>query len=451
MAEAGRVVAANPPAQRLGVRAGMGLASALAVAPGLQAREREARAETAALHDLACWAGRYTPALSLDPPAGLLLDVSGSLRLFGGITALLGSVSDGCRKLGFVVEAAAAPTALAARWFARCARRVVIEEPSQLAAAIGPLPIDVLDCAPTVGEMLSHIGALTLADCLQLPRAGLARRGGAAVLQQLDQALGRSPDPRPWFVPPERFTSRLEFVAPAYESTPLLFAARRLLGALTAWLAARQAGIERLVLRLEHERQPPTLLDITLGAASRDDTRLATLAGEHLARLVLPAAVLAITLEADRAQALAGVNASLFPDPRRQHEQATLLVERLRARLGHGAVQGIAAAADHRPEYAWQNCEPGSGCVELALLPSRPLWLLTEPEPLASRDGQPCRGDTLALLAGPERIESGWWDDAPAADTRRDYFVAAGHHGELLWIYHDRAFPGRWYLHGIFS
>jgi protein ImuB len=61
-------------------------------------------------------------------------------------------------------------------------------------------------------------------------------------------------------------------------------------------------------------------------------------------------------------------------------------------------------------------------------------------------------GRPLWLVAGPERIEAGWWDDAFAA---RDYFIAQGDDGALLWVYRFRHAPlaneSGWYLHGRFG
>ena len=51
----------------------------------------------------------------------------------------------------------------------------------------------------------------------------------------------------------------------------------------------------------------------------------------------------------------------------------------------------------------------------------RPLWLLPAPQPLDERRGRPLHRGALELVAGPERIESGWWD---GADVPRDYYVA---------------------------
>jgi len=67
---------------------------------------------------------------------------------------------------------------------------------------------------------------------------------------------------------------------------------------------------------------------------------------------------------------------------------------------------------------------------------TRPAWLLPEPRPLTEHRGRPLlEGQPLRLLAGPERIETGWWDGPAAA---RDYFVAATPAGLLVWIFRTR-------------
>jgi protein ImuB len=84
---------------------------------------------------------------------------------------------------------------------------------------------------------------------------------------------------------------------------------------------------------------------------------------------------------------------------------------------------------------------------------TRPAWLLPEPQALPERQHQPLlEGRALQLLAGPERIEAGWWEGTPAL---RDYFIAQAHDGALVWIYRLRLpredEPGGWFLHGRFA
>jgi protein ImuB len=447
-AGARRIVAANGAAQRCGVHAGLGVASALALAPDLAVSPRNLRAENEALQEIAGWALQFTPGASLDAPACVLLEIAASLRLFGGLETLLQCIEQGSRELGYAVETAAAPTPRAARWLARAGHSVLIRDPESLPSVLAPLPLEVLDADPATVEMLFSVGAVTVADCLQLPRAGLARRGAAALTQALDQALGRQPDPRPWFVAPDIYIARVPFPAATEHAEALLFGARRLFAGLAAHLAARHAGIERFRLDLEHEEGAPTLLTITLGGTSRDEARFTLLAREHLARLTLPCPVEALALTATEIRPLPGASGSLFGDAHKAAEAQQLLVERLRARLGFEAIGGLLPVADHRPERAWRTAEPGHRDRLPLPAQSRPLWLLPHPQRLEIRNAQPCWHGPLELLSGPERIESGWWDDAEAM---RDYFVAKAPDSALVWVFRELTAPYDWYAQGIFA
>ncbi|KAG1589015.1 hypothetical protein G6F46_014656 [Rhizopus delemar] len=116
----------------------------------------------------------------------------------------------------------------------------------------------------------------------------------------------------------------------------------------------------------------------------------------------------------------------------------TQLRERLRARLGDDAVQPLAVQADHRPERA-SGTQPA--VKPPSYWPLRPGWLLDTPQPL--------RDPRLRIVAGPERIESGWWDQA---DARRDYYVVETAHGQRGWAFRTRNDPhAPWMLHGWFG
>jgi len=283
---------------------------------------------------------------------------------------------------------------------------------------------------------------------MALPRDGLARRGGRQLLDTVDRALGRLPAPRQFFVPPAQFSAKLELAAPVAHSEALLFAARRLINQLTGFLAARNGGIQRFTLTLLHERSAATRVDIGLVAPTRDPAHLTLLVRERLGALALNAPVHTLGVEADDILVLAEANRELFADRAEGQGEWQKLVERLRARLGPQGVQGVAAEAEHRPERASRASEPGTVSVAPARGP-RPLWLLAAPQPLREVAARPHYRETaLALVAGPERIESGWWDDD---DVKRDYFVAQTPDHATLWIYRERRAPGGWYLHGVFS
>lgn len=430
----------------------MSLATAMAIAPGLDARERDPGAERTLLDNLATWAIQFTPQVCLDPPAGLVLEIEASLRLFGGIAALRQRILEGCQQQGLSVQTAIAPTPLAARWLAQGKPGEILTDVQKLDAAVAALPIHVLDTEADVLSLLQSVGVHTLGQCQHLPRAGLARRGGRNIPQQLDRALGLTPDPRPSFQPSPQFHARQELMFPVKDTEALLFVARRLLLSLTGNLASQQAGVEYLDFTLEQEGGSRQTLHIRLGTLSRDEQRFLLLAREHLARITLTAPVQALALAAPESHSLPGNNRELFGDCTRAQEERSFLVERLRARLGTEAVLGLALHADHRPEMAWRRVIPGRGGANVSILPQRrPLWLLPEPAALPDTTDGP---GPLLLLAGPERIASGWWDDPASGNpggVERDYYLAQGAGQDLLWVYRDLQPPGRWYLHGVFS
>jgi len=76
------------------------------------------------------------------------------------------------------------------------------------------------------------------------------------------------------------------------------------------------------------------------------------------------------------------------------------------------------------------------------------LWLLEEPRPLREVAARPhYENEPLTVIAGPEIIESGWWD----SDIKRDYFVAQTRSHSTYWIFRERRQPWAWFLHGIFG
>jgi protein ImuB len=343
---------------------------------------------------------------------------------------------------------AGAPTPLAAQLFARAGLPTRIRHGDALRLSLGQLPASVLDLPAALGDMLRNIGIRTLGECLELPRDGLARRAGRELLAQLDCALGNAPDPRPAFMPPQTFKATLPLPAPVENAEMLLFAARRLIAELCGLLAATGKGAQRLKFLLSHEDGRETHLALSLVTASRDPAHLASVLRERLERTRLPSPAITITLESEKLLPFSSGNLTFLPDEREQTEALARLIERLRARLGESAVQGLDAVADHRPERAWCAREPGNNGdgTRITWRPSaRPLWLLNTPRPLAQVHEIPQYEGPLTRLTAAERIESGWWD---GGDIKREYFVARNPAQSLLWIYRE---SGGWYLHGFFS
>jgi len=425
----------------------MTISAALALAPRLRSVTRDPAAETEALLGVAGWVAQFTSTVALEFPEGVLLEVAGSLKLFGGLASLIERLRRGLAEMGWSAAFAGAPTPRAAFWLVLDGREKFIGSLEKIEPALAALPVEVLRRDDETRAALETIGVRTLGELQMLPRDGLARRFGQRLLDDLDRALGRLPDPRNLFVPPARFRAGIELPAEVAQAEALLFAVRRLIVQLSGFLAARSGGVRRFVLRLKHRDRAATEIAIGLVAPSRDAEHFTLLVRERLSRLTLAEPVREIVLQAADILPLAGSNFGLLLEQGKPPGNWEHLVERLRARLGGEAVRGIASQAEHRPERAGVIADLDEKQLELDF-GDRPFWLLEAPRLLTEIGAVPHHDGPLELLVGPERIESGWWD---GGDIARDYFVARMCNEALVWIYRERRGEGGWYLHGVFA
>lgn len=441
------VVACNEAARAGGLRAGMTSSAARVRVPGLRMLARDRGAERSALQRLAGACLAWTDHVAPEPPGDVLLEVGGSLHLFGGIERLGRQVDGLLDELGYAAGRGVAPTPEAARLLARAGGGTVLEA-QRLPDVLARLPWTVLEPDEATAGQLHGWGLRTLGECFALPRAGVAQRLGEAFLNRLDRLRGARGETVPRFEAPPRFQGVLSLPAETAELDLPLAALERLAAELEAWLRARDAGIQRFAVDLHPPRGPRTSVYVGLAAPGREADHLLAVARERLERVELPGAIVAVGLRSHRCLPYHPPGHDLWAEA--GAEPPERLLERLRARLGHDAVQGVTLHADHRPERAWAWQAPGAvPAHEPRHAPPRPLWLLREPAPLAlDAHGRPqCRG-TLELLDGPERIETGWWD---GDDVERDYFIARSPEGMTLWVYRERRVPRTWYVQGLFA
>jgi protein ImuB len=440
---------------------------------------------------LGWWALQFTPKVARLEDA-LLLEVSASERLWGGRQPLIRHMFES-NKPPAPVQYAQGATSLIA--FAH------LQTAPLAATAPDDLPLAALVAARPHQPILARMGCSHWGQLRALPRGGVARRFGAPLLEALDRAYGLRPDLYPWLVVPEVFEATLELGAQVETAPALLFGARRLLGSLQVWLQLRHSGVLALELMwtMDARRDTATQGQLVLRTAepTGDMSHLQRLLGEHLARITLPAPVSYLRLRTLETQKLRGESASLLPDEQRRGDSLHQLLERLSARLGPQQVLQMQARADYRPELMqlWQPassashliaaCAGGTGTggqnhhknpENLTASALYPTWLLAMPLKLAVQHNRPQYQGPLTLLAGPQRLEAGWWGGGDCA--LRDYFLAHSERMGLLWIYRERLTgPGRagaqaggsgegeterdpartaeadsaWYLHGLFA
>lgn len=429
----------------------------------------EARSQQTAV---GLWALQFTPRVTLLEDA-VLLEVQASQRLFGGEEALRERIARESAELGCTAWAYA-PTSLAALALARGGVTDGFGQP--LHKLLARLPLASLRIVQAHEPVLARLGCRTLGDVRRLPRGGLNRRFVAELLITLDQAHGDRPESYEWLQLPQTFSAHLELPGRIDAAPALMVGARRLLLQMQGWLAARRAGVRRFTLSWLHDAVRPRHVQargsLTLHTAevTRHVDHLARLLAEHLARVTLEAPVGDLYLCADEVDVLQESNESLLIEETADRRPLHELLERLAARLGPQRIKRPVLASDHRIEWMqiWQPAGqplPRAGAKPAENLP-QPTWVLPEPLPLAMRAHKPMYQGVLQLMAGPHRIEAGWWHrrtDVQAdgsqvqsvLDAQRDYYVALSPHAGLLWVYRERLLVGegdpRWFLHGLFA
>ena len=463
-----RVLAASAAARALGVRDGMRASSVRMLVPSAHLQVRDIAREQAALQACALALLQYTPQVALLGAAGLVLDIAASLRLFGGIRALCRLVKQSMQKLGFSVRLSCAPNPAAASLLARSTKPWRVLKEADLRRRLDDLPCTLLPEAHPWLDWLDGIACYRLAQLRHLPRPGLQRRCGVALLHALDYAYGSKILGLQWVTAPPSFSARMELFARIEQTDGLLHPAQALLQQLMGWLQIQHLAVKGIALVMEHERGREALaatrLEIVLAQASAQDQHLMRLLSERLNKLVLPNVVIALSLQALSVQPKAMLSEDLFPHSQASAENFQQLVELLSARLGAENVLQAVPRADYRPEMAnawqaWTSLPRKSSSAQSAAQATgaewqhgRPLWLLPTPLALRVQAERPYYGGPLRLISAAERIEAAWFAGQFAS---RDYFVAQHAQGSYCWLFRQRpsseASDLAWYLQGLFA
>jgi protein ImuB len=445
------LVACNALAHARGVRPGHSLNASIALCAETQFLSRNLESEASLLEGVATHCERYTSMVSIEPPNELLLEVRGSIKLFGGISALIDRIHADLCSLGLRPQIAMAPTPQSGLWLSRVATKPIVIKPFDLISTIARLPVSYLCWPPDIELRLARFGVLTVGDLLRLPRAGLSRRIGHERLEELDCAIGRHRRVRKGHRSGESYRDRvlLDF---EIETTGLLSTIiEKRFARLNRYLAKRTLATDRVHIELDHRDRQATPVVIGLAWPTSDTSHLTKLMHEQLEKVALPAPVTEIVIRVDRLVPHSSRSQELFGrqllhNVTTSTEAQARLLEQLCSRFGGDIVRQIALQPDYRPEHA-NALEPAS--ISTAASPpeipsslaARPLWLLSVPKALRSERGH-------RVVSGPEAIEAGWWDGSPVL---REYFHVKSARGALVWAFRNGHKPRERFVHGLFG
>ena len=437
-------------AEKLGIFKSMSLSAAYAIEPDLTVYELDKVAQKTRLEALAKWAIQFSPKINLHPPCSFLLEVQGSIKYFGSLAAIQEKITQGLNEQWHhTFYQATTPTPAASLMLAESGRNVIVKRSTELRSTLGQLTVNSLPIDNKRKQQLNKTGVQVLRDLWRLPKEGLARRFGTDLVSYLDRALGKQKDPLVTYKVPPRFSESYEFNFAVNDYQFLLPAAYELLSNLCDFLRRNDLYTSLYHLQLFHEQQPATLISIGLRQATRQANDLILLLETKITESELIAPVVSMKLIANKLHSYTSQTASFLPGINSKYEQNEIdgLLEQLHARLGYDKIKSIVNYDDHRPEYAYCH-NPYSSSTSIKLINPRPLWLLASPRQLLKKnDGIYYKGP-IKFISGPERIESGWWDDN---NINRDYYIARDKLAGRLWVYRELVKNREWYLHGLFS
>lgn len=336
------------------------------------------------------------------------------------------------------------------------------------AAYLATVPLALVQMDVEVRAGLAALGVRTAGGLAALDGGDVEARWGPAGLSAWRLARGEDRR-RPGLVRVEaRRSVSTELAAPSATLEPVLFLVRAALDRLVAELARDALGAAAVALTLH--------LDV---GATRTITREVRLARPLarvaplfercralLERATLPAPVCGVTVSVPATGRLGSDQGDLLSPAWHDPAAVEAAFARLRAELGPNVVVRAVARDHHRPERAGQWLPVDGVDAPLAAGPPVPLPPPTAPhDPAALRLLEPAesaavdpdgagapatvhwRGRALAVTRadGPERLSGEWWADP----YRRDYWrctTAAG----LLLAYRDRA-AGGWWVQGWYD
>lgn len=463
--ERGRRILAHPSPEALeaGLRPGMALAQARAIAPSLAIADDDPDTDLATLASLASWAERYTPLATPDtthgPASGLLMDITGCAHLHGGEAELAANLAHHLATSAIPAQLAIAGTAGAAWALARHSPGIL--PPGQESRALAPLPITLLRLPEPLVAALHHLGLRSIGALARIPRAELATRFGPLPGQRLAHALGETAEPLSWPRQPTPWHTSLNFPEPIGTPEDLTRTLHNLATTLCTRLEAAQQGGTRFTASFQRVDNTPQTLTLHLATPSRDAPRIARLLADKLPELDPGFGI--ETARLDAATAPLPLTQPSLDEPATPPLATT--IDDLAQTL---PIWRAAPSGSHIPERITRHTHPSHPTRwPQTPDPDTPIRLLSPPEPIEATapipDDPPLqfrwRGALHRIRAatGPNRIAAEWWTTKPhptrpETDRLRDYYRVEDTTGARFWLFRTGLTGAtKWFVHGVFG
>lgn len=458
------VMAANAEAQKQGVYEGMSAADAQAITHNLKILNYPLNKETELLQELGLWCLRYTPVVAIDPPNGLILNISGCTHLWGDENTYLKIIVFKLRAMGYNVRAAIADTIGTAWAVARYGIQTPIITSGKQVDALMALPPAALRLEAVTLDKLRKLGFQNIKSFITMPRTVLRRRFGEDFLKRLAQALGAANEYITPIIPPVPYVERLPCLEPVRTDKAIEIAVEKLLEALCIRLQAEGKGLRKAILKCFRVDSKMVQTSISTTRGSHNVLHLCKLFALQINRIAPALGIELFVLEATKVENIDPLQEKLWAGkPGLQNTSLSELLDRISNKIGADRIKRFLPAEHYWPE---RSIRPAVSLKEMpqavwSVNRPRPIRLLSRPKPIqvmALLPDYPPKVFTFKgkrhivnKADGPERIEREWWLDK---GEHRDYYAVEDEEGQRYWLFrsgHYNGEDGGWYLHGYFA
>ena len=457
------ITAANAISEAQGVYSGMVVADARAIIPGLQVLDDKPGLADKLLKQIAEWCIRFTPVAAIDPPDGIILDVTGCSHLWGGEQPYLDNIVNRLKERGYNVRAAMADTIGTAWAVARFAKQSFIISPNQQSEALLSLPPEALRLEADTIERLNKLGLRQIKDFISMPRSALRRRFGNHTIQRLNQALGLEEEIIQPVQPVEPYQDRLPCLEPILTATGIEIALQRLLDNLCHRLQKEQKGLRTAYLKCYRVDGKIEQVDIATNRPSCSINYLFKLFEIKLPTIEPDLGIELFVLEAAKVEDHSPLQEKLWEATGGLDDIGLAeLLDRLAGKIGSNSIHRFLPDEHYWPERSIKQASSiqEKATTEWKLDRPRPMQLLAIPEHIEVTAPIPdyppmnfrYKGKLHKILKadGPERIEQEWWIQE---GQHRDYYAVEDEEGCRYWLFrlgHYNEEYG-WFIHGLFA
>ncbi len=459
------ITAANALANGQGINTGMVVADARVILPSVEVLDDKPELSIKLLNALGEWCIRYTPVVAIDPPEGLILDISGCAHLWGGEKEYITSINKRFKAFDYHIRIGLADTIGTAWAIARFGKELPIIESNQQIKALLTLPPSALRLQTDTVERLEKLGLHSIRHFIAIPRAALRRRFGQSFIQRLDQALGNEEENIQPLQPIEAFQERLPCLEPIVTATGIEIALQRLLETLCRRLQQQEKGLRTAVLKCYRIDGKIQMVEIGTHRASRNTSHLFKLFELKLGSIEPDLGIELFILEAPNTEDASALQENLWKAGGGLGDiELSELVDRLAGKMGADCIRRYVPDEHYWPERSFKPALSLHEKVMTAwkLDRPRPLQLLSKPELIEVTAPVPdyppmlfrYKGKLHKIIKadGPERIEQEWWLQQ---GQHRDYYCVEDEEGGRYWLFrlghYDTQKSFQWYIHGFFA